>query len=373
MLNRAPESIPAPRPEARQPRGAVKLNGKIVPGWDSLEVGNNAYRSADTFRVVFAVSQLPESRNAMWFSEQKSLEVEIFAGFPEDAQHFTPEELERLIVGQADDVNFNPVEGTIELTGRDFTARLIDTNTSEHFADQTASQIATLLAQRRDLMPVVTATHTKAGVYYQHAHASLTQQQSEWELLSFLANVADFQLYVRGKELHFEPKPEAQATPYVIEWKAADAQRGYSLSNVMSLNFTRNLTIARDVVVKVHSWNSSRKQCFIESFPKAGKSIQPGQATSVYPYTIAGLTPAEAQKRAQSKYRQIIAHEMRLDARLPADSVLDCATPIEVRGTGTKFNQRYYPESITRSLSAEEGYQMEVQAKNPHAEREAAQ
>src|SRR5260364_107263 len=69
-------------------------------------------------------------------------------------------------------------------------------------------------------------------------------------------------------------------------------------------------------------------------------------------------------KRAQSKYRQIIAHEMRLDARLPADSVLDCATPIEVRGTGTKFNQRYYPESITRSLSAEEGYQMEVQAKN---------
>src|SRR5260364_327615 len=57
MLNRAPESIPAPRPEARQPRGAVKLNGKIVPGWDSLEVGNNAYRSADTFRVVFAVSQ----------------------------------------------------------------------------------------------------------------------------------------------------------------------------------------------------------------------------------------------------------------------------------------------------------------------------
>src|SRR5260363_123177 len=72
MLNRAPESIPAPRPEARQPRGAVKLNGKIVPGWDSLEVGNNAYRSADTFRVVFAVSQLPESRNAMWFSEQKA-------------------------------------------------------------------------------------------------------------------------------------------------------------------------------------------------------------------------------------------------------------------------------------------------------------
>src|SRR5260364_344704 len=44
-----------------------------------------------------------------------------------------------------------------------------------------------------------------------------------------------------------------------------------------------------------------------------------------------------------------------------------------LRGADTKFNQRYYPESITRSLSAEEGYQMEVQAKNPHAEREAAQ
>src|SRR5260363_359925 len=50
-------------------------------------------------------------------------------------------------------LDFQPVEGTIELTGRDLTARLIDANTSEHFADQTASQIATLLAQRRDLMP----------------------------------------------------------------------------------------------------------------------------------------------------------------------------------------------------------------------------
>jgi phage protein D len=359
--------------EARQPRGTVKLNDEIIPGWISLEVDNNAYRSADTFRVLFCVSLLAETRNADWFSRQKEIKVEIFTGFPTDPQHFTPEDLDSLIIGHADEINFDPGEGTIELCGRDLTALLIDTKTSEHFANQTASQIATTLAKRRGLTPVVTVTHTKAGLYYQHEHASLMQQQSEWELLSFLANVEDFQLYVKGQELHFEPRSKTPANSYLIVWKPADAQRGHPVSNVVALNLTRNLTIARDVIVKVHSWNSQRKQGFTESFPKAGKAITPGQAASKtreYEYTIAGLTPAEAQQRAQSIYRQIIVHEMRLEISLPADNMLTCNKPIQVRGTDTKFDQIYYPESITRSLSEEEGYRMEIHAKNKASELE---
>lgn len=363
-------------PHARQPRGAVKLNGEVIAGWVSFEVDNNAYRSADTFRVVFVVSMLPATRDPAWFAEQSSMMVEILAGFPDDPENYTPADLDSLIYGQTDEVMFDPVRGTIELSGRDLTAALIDTKTSEHFANQTASQIATTLAKRHGLTPVVTATKTKAGDYYKDDHASTTQQQSEWELLTFLANVEDFALYVKGKELHFEPRPSEQTDRYVIAWEPPSLDRGYPVANVISLQFSRALTIAKGITVEVHSWNAKQKKGFTASWPKAAKAVQPGQAaakTQVYRYTIAGLTQDKALQRAQSIYRQIIAHEMRLTGYLPADNVLDCSKTLLMRGTGTTFDQVYYPESVTRTMSMNEGYRMNIRAKNTGPELEATQ
>jgi phage protein D len=363
-------------PNVRQPRGAVKLNGELIPGWVSWEVDNNAFRSADTFRVVFVVSMLPATRDAAWFAAQSSMLVEILAGFPADAQNFAVSELDSLIYGQTDEVLFDPVKGTIELSGRDLTAALIDTKTSEHFANQTSSQIATTLAQRHGLKPVVTATKTRVGDYYKDDHACTTQQQSEWELLTFLANVEDFVLYVKGQELHFEPRPGEQTDHYVIAWDVANADRGHPVANAISLQFSRNLTIAKGITVEVHSWNVKQKKGFTASWPKAAKAVQPGQAaakTQVYRYTIPGLTQDKALQRAQSIYRQIIAHEMRLTGYLPADNVLDCTKTLLVRGTGTAFDQVYFPESVMRSMSLNEGYRMNIRAKNTGPELEAAQ
>lgn len=363
-------------PSVRQPRGAVKVNGELIPGWASWEVDNNAYRSADTFRVVFIVSMLPSTRDAAWFAAQSSMFVEILAGFPADPQNFTASELDSMIYGQTDEVLFDPTKGAIELSGRDLTAALIDTKTSEHFANQTASQIAMTLAQRHNLKPVVTATKTLAGDYYKDDHSSTTQQQSEWELLTFLANVEDFVLYVKGQELHFEPRPSEQTDHYVIAWDGPNADRGYSVANVVDLRFSRALTIAKGITVEVHSWNIKQKKGFTASWPKAAKAVKPGQSgaeTQIYRYTIPGLTQDKALQRAQSIYRQIIAHEMRLTGYLPADNVLDCAKTLLVRGTGTAFDQVYYPESVMRSMSLNEGYRMNIRAKNTGPELEAAQ
>lgn len=362
---------------ARRPRGAVKLNGEAIAGWTSFEVDNNAYRSADTFRVVFVVTMLPTARDKVWFATQSSMMVEIFATADLAGDDpYVPAESDRLIYGQADEVAFDPVQGVIELSGRDLTAALIDTKTSEHFANQTASQIATTLANRHGLTPVVTATKTKSGEYYKDDHASTTQQQSEWELLTFLANIEDFSLYVKGKDLHFAPRPSATADRYVIAWESPSNERGHPVANVVNLRFTRALTIAKGVTVEVRSWNAKSKKGFSASWPKAAKAVQPGQSaakTQVYRYTIAGLTQDKALQRAQSIYKQIIAHEMRLTGYLPADNVLDCSKTLLVRGTGTAFDQVYYPENVMRSMSLTEGYRMNIRAKNTGPELEATQ
>src|ERR1700676_2584929 len=106
----------------RHPRAIVKLNGRSVPGWISWEVQSNAFFEADTWRVSYAVSLLPKKNDASWFSEPSETFVEIFAGFPAEADNPDVSELDSLIYGRVDNMEYDPGQRTITLTGRDLTA-----------------------------------------------------------------------------------------------------------------------------------------------------------------------------------------------------------------------------------------------------------
>lgn len=351
----------------RYPRGIVKVGGQLITGWLSLEVVNSAHRSADTFRLVFSSSMLPPQRNLQWFASQRTMEVEIYAGFPKDPQHYTEKDLEQLILGRVDELSPDFPAGTLELNGRDNTALFIDTKTSEHFANKTSSQIAQTLAARHGLNAVVTPTTRMAGSFYSSDFVDTTQQQSEWDLLSYLANVEGFDLYVSGNTLYFTERAAPSANHYLLQWTPPDPQMAYARSNVVELQFSRNLTIAKGISVEVRSWNAKAKKGFSAFWPKQGKTTLPGQAaaqTQRYRYTVPGLTQDSAQQRAQAMYEHIVSHEMHLNAAMPADNLLTVAQTIRVQGTKTDFDQIYYPENITRTLSVTEGYRMNVSAKN---------
>ncbi len=357
---------------ARQPRGIVKItdsngNSGYVDGWFSIEIDNNAYRSADTFRIVFVISQLPAAYSANWFSVQTVISVEIFAGFPSDPNNYGVNDLTSLLYGNVDDVTIDPVGGVIELSGRDLTALLIDTKTSEAFANNTSSQIAVILANRHGLTPVVTATTKIIGDYYAADHINTNTEKSEWEILSDLANIEGFMIFVKAKSLYFQSWPDSQSEPYVIQWQAPDSTTSTPQSNAVTLSFSRNLTISKGVTVEVHSWNTKQEKGFTESWPKTAKQVQAGQSaakTQVYKKTVANLTPDSALDLAKKIYKQIILHEMKMDCYLPADLLLDCTKAIQVRGTNTAFDQTYYPENIRRTMSVSEGFRMNISAKN---------
>lgn len=352
-------------PHSRFPRGAVKLNGTLVVGWEEIEVDNNAFRAADTFRVAFALHGLPQGYGADWFGSQTTIDCEIFVtDNPADPVNYQPSEADSLILGQVDDIDLDFLGGSITLSGRDWTAKLIDTKTNENFLNKTASDVATILAGRHGLTPVVTKTTAKVGSYYSQNHMSLTQERSEWDILADLARFENFDVYVKGRELHFGPKLK-DSGHYVIEW---DASGTVPASNVISIQFSRSLTIAKGVVVTVRSWNAKQKKAFDASWPKAVKSTKPGQSGQAdpikYHYTIAGLTQDQALQEARRRYDMIVAHMMNITADLPGDSLLDCTKIVVVRGTGTAWDQNYYPDSVNRTLSADEGYRMALTAKN---------
>jgi len=369
MLNKAAIS------EARQPRGIVKVQGRsfdgtLAPsirldGWIKWEVDNNVAYEADTFRVEFALSSLPDAFNDYWWSTQQEIFIEIFAGFPNDPDNFRQAELQSFTYGRVDDIDFDPVARTMTVSGRDLTAAMIDAKTSETFQNLKSSDIATQIALRHGLTPVVTATQKFTGKYYNIDQTRSNQQRSEWDLLTALAGEEQFLVYVKGRELHFEPAPAVDADPYVLKWeKASDSPFAF---NGKSIHFSRSLNLARGVVVTVQSISPKTGKKVKVIFPAKAASIKPGQSKAnaqQYSFTFAHLTYEKALQKAQQLHADISQHEVRLDASLPADNVLQVNNLIKVIGTGTSFDQIYYPESIKREMDISTGYSMHIHAKN---------
>ena len=352
----------------RQPRGLVQINGNLIPGAIDFEVDSNAFREADTFRVTFALSLLVAPYDEAWIASQTTMSVNLYAGFPSDPLNFGIADLDLILSGHVDDVNYQLSRRTLELSGRDLTSLFIDAKTAEKWQNQTSSEIATTLATRHGLTPVVTKPTESVGKFYQIDHTISTTAQTEWDLLCWLAQQEQFVVYVKGNSLYFQPPPDPSTAPkYPIVWQPATSQQSFQ-SNTVDLDFSRTLTVGKTITVQVRTWNQKKRAGFTVSYPSSkGSQILVGKATApaqLYSYRIPNLTQAQAQTRAQALYNELIRNEMRLNATIPADNVLDILHVMPVSGTGTAFDQTYYPQSINRRLSMDGGYTMTIMARN---------
>ena len=371
MLNQVPVVS-----RGRQPRGLVLINGEEVI-FNHFEVDNNNLYLADTFEVEIPISTNNPDIDLSYLYSQPAILIEIFAGFPQNPSHYNKSELMSLIVGQVDTVNVHLESRTVTLAGRDLTAKFIDAKTMNKYPNLTSSQIVTQLAKARGLTPVVTETKTKVGIYYQDELVRLTSENNEWDLINFLAREEGFTAYVKGMELHFEPYPDENSDPYVIQYKHPDSLDNTTQSNVISLELERNLTLAKDIIVYVRTFNPKTKKPVTKKMQAThtANSVLKGKAQPIgeaqkYVYVRNNLTPEQALQFAQKELKRLSLHEMKLTATLQADNILTCRNMIQVKGTNSPLDQTYYPNSIIRRMSYDGGYEMTVHAKNHSPESE---
>lgn len=370
---------PALADVARQPRGLAIINGVTVTGLVSFDVDNNSFYQADTFRATIALSAQPQATNWAWWASQKSMALELFAGFPPDPDNYTKSDLQSLILGNIDEIEIDPVADEITVTGRDFTSKFIDAQTNEKFMNLTSSAIVAKIAARHGMKTVISETTVKAGNYYTIDQVRLTKRQSEWDLVTYLANQEDFSVYVKGNTLYFNKKASVNDDPYVIQWQQSTDTRSYSVLNAISINFSRNLTLAKDIAVIFASSNPKTKKPYtVKRTATHTKNTLINGATQAagevqtYFRSKPGLTVQETIRRAESLLRELTAHEIKLHVEMPADTILGTQNIIKVVGTGTAFDQVYFPDSITRSYGLSSGYRMSVSAKNHSVESEIA-
>ncbi|MCX3308317.1 type IV secretion protein Rhs [Pantoea vagans] len=351
---------------ARNVSGRCLLNGTEVP-FVSFSVESNAFRGAGTFELTLVISALPPGMQLLnWWAVQTTIRTELFISI--ETQAGVNEK--KHITGNIDNWHYEPARFEISAEGRDFTAKLIDAKTpGESFKNLTSSQIATTLAQRHGLTPVVTATTQRVGEYYQIDSTHLTGEQTEWDLITSLAGIENFSVYVEGDSLHFAPRRDpAGNDDYVIRWQPPGEQ-AYPRCNVSDdLTFSRALTISKGVTVEVLSWNAKLKnRQFMAVFSAPAKGAEPGKATAdkqVYRVIRNGLTPEAAHALARSLYRQIIQHEMVFSCSLAGDNLLMPEATVRIEGTQSLFDQHYFCDRVRRTLSQETGYRMLISGKN---------
>jgi phage protein D len=345
----------------RAPRVQVLLNGVVMQGLIgvSLSLANDFQASKFTFEADVGTEY---TTNAAWWSTQTKVTAVIQAGMLVNGTVAW----QTLMTGVVDDYEILLDSSTVTVNGRDLAAQLIDTKTANTYSNQTSSEIATMLAQQVGLTPVVTATQTIVGTYYQidTTHTGLgafSQDITEWDLLVYLAQQEGFDLFVSGTSLYFQP-PATSEQAYNISWTMG--ANGVPNSNVIGLSLQHALTLAKGVSVTVKSYNSLTGKSIkaTTSDPQYAGKVAPGGQN--YVFYAPNLTPQQAIALANQRYADITRHLRTVQFDLPGDTVLTPRKLIVLSGTGTAFDTSYYPDRIDMQISMSGGFGMAVTARN---------
>jgi phage protein D len=338
----------------RQPLCRVLTGGTEIPGVMSFSVQNNSYHQADSFSATFALSAGGTTYSAdFWSSQSTDILLDISASLDNGTSWRS------LILGAVDKITFNPIHRTVTVSGRDLSSRFIDAKTRQTFQNQTSSQVVQQLAGKRGMTADVTSTGTPVGRYYDADHTrmtlnSMTETTTEWDLLTFLAEQEGYDVWVSGTTIHFHPTTPPNADPYDVII-SDDGQ-----CNAVSITLERSQALAKDIVVAVRSWNSKQRKGFTVYNPGPPSANSTAQEFSI---VRPNLTGDQAQDLA-NRIRTDLSQQERLGTfELIPDLTLDPRGLLRLRGTNSSWDQTYFIDSVTRSMSFN-SFAMQVHVKN---------
>lgn len=343
--------------DARRPRAVVKVNGTTTKPL-SFSVENNTNFQADTFTFELECWQQADGFGLEYWASTGTTMIEVLIGFlqPGDDPDASPGSLQSLIIGEVDDANSDLNNGTITITGRDLTGRLIDTKTTVTSPDQTASQIVTKLAAQVGLTPQVTATTTPVGRYSKSAYAAVSREAPLWDIITTYAQQEGFDAYVTGTTLYFGPsQAESDPNPYPITVEYDDEANALNCS-AETLHLKRSLTFAKDITVTVigHSVKTGKpvKEVASRQGVKTTKSSQSkSQPAQNYVIRKPNITAQQALELAQKTLADLTIHERTFDATNVADGTLTTRRKARISGTNTSFDTDYFIDKVTHAFN----------------------
>ena len=347
-----------PLPAVRRPRVRVRVNDKTFAA-TSVTVVSVSHYSADTFEISAPLAI--ERYSGIDYALNGPSYATIDIGYADDSGMI--DDWVTLIAGNIDTVRREPLpSGSVTLSGRDLSSVFLDQKISDQWPNATSSEIITKLGVAAGLDVQAQATTALVGTASDRGSAGAVQERVAWDVMVDLAKKEGFDLWVSGRTLYFQA-PNSSGPPW-IAYYTPDG-RGGPVTNLQTLALTQSLTLANDITVFVKTWNSKTKAKFTGTAKRSGGN-KSGRKTQIYTFSVPGLTQDQAQAEAQKRLAAISKHERVIDFSLPGDSRLSIRDMIRLDTGGAlpDWEQDYYPENITRSLSVSGGFTMSIRAKN---------
>ena len=305
-----------------------------MPGVIDASVWSNNYLAADRFHV-----RLAAAAGGLALVDVPEVRLEVQAGFQDGWTG--------LVVGEADSVSLNPVQGIVDVEGRDLSALLVDNRVNETFANRTSSEIAQELGGRHGLSVDATATETLVGRYYQSEHDRLTMGQfartmSEWDLLAYLAGQEGFDLFMDGDTLRFGPRDASDVVTVDVS-ECTDARLDHSLM------------MERTIEVTVQSWDQRGAEAVVETV-QGGGSGRNWKHSVVKP----NLPAVEAERLAQRILSDLIRHQRHVTLSMPGELTINARRLVALSGSQTAWDGTYAVSEVHRQLDARRGFTQRV-------------
>ena len=364
---------PAPAGQ-RRPRGFLIVNGQKIAVME-LNTTSASHFTADSFSATLSQRGQPQGFNALQWDEL-SVGATLQVCFGLLATNQKANELPTsgnsgiVMTAIVDSIVINRFPaGTVTITGRDLTAKLIDAKTANRYGNMTASQAVTQVAELFNLTPEVTRTTTPIGKFQNDQYASMAGSVAYWDLVTDWANQEGFDCYVSGTTLYFGPaQAEMDTSPWIFY--AKDDGQGRYWSNCKSMTLTRNANLSKDITVTVISHSSKTGRSIKATASRAGtrvpSSSRNSDASTVdnYLFRRPSMTQAQAQNWANAELQAITNFEREFTVSLEGDANLHTRKKVLIQGTGMDFDCSYYIRTISRVWNRTDGFSMTITGKN---------
>jgi hypothetical protein len=322
-------------------------------------------------------------RNLLTATQTTLVTIDVYVGRPNSPTRWNSADLTQVFSGYLDLVDWEFDTDTVTITGRDASSLLMDSRTLSNFGNLTPDQIATQFAKDVGLTPLVTHVKTLAGSFYQQdtIHMGYVPRQ-KWDILLYLARSVGFDVFVTPqRQLYFGPPPQPTTPPLVFSWLDPAAPFGTAL---MRCKITHSPRRNRTFKVLVKSYHPKTTQIITGTSIVLGipiptettKTLPAGtyrgqgpagslvfneltaalEGKPVYQFHVAGLTPDQAQKRAEAIAQNIARHELIADIAVEGNAAITPQTVLSFRGLGHGFDtQAFYPQRVRHIFQVPQG------------------
>lgn len=340
---------------ARAPRCLIVVNGQSVAPIE-CNVHISIHQSADTFFAKLPILPDLGLDEAFWAG---TVPIPITVNGTNDinSASYVP-----LLIGIADQPQIAWHERTVRVTGRDNTATLAETKTSQLWRNQTDQQVITQLAQSAGLTVQFNGTADSAGLQYDQDYSEIADSDSAWNMIVALARKAGCIAFVKGMTVYVQPIDATPADGMVTVNFQAPQPGAPASSNAVMLFTSRNLSLAKDTTVTLQSWQHKQGQAITSTFNSKPKNA--GADRLIYKRRAANLTKAQQDKIATAHLKETLSHEREIEVNnFPGDvNVIPGLMGLTLTGTGTEFDQDYILADAVHRFSIDGGYMMDLSA-----------